>query len=722
MAIFFDEQQKIFYLEGKNTTYAFGIHPSGCLQHLYYGKKVGRDDLHYIAAAGPSAFALRLPEDEKTSYQHIWAEAPAYGRGDFREPMYALRTVTGDRLSELTYVRHEILAEKPMPKGLPALREGETLTVELADKVHPFTVRLYYTVYDDSDALARRVEYLNNGDGAIFLDRAFSFSVDLPRSDFDVITPYGVWAREFQLDRTPIRHGVTEIGSKYGATSATTNPFLVLATTGADEQKGEVYGFNLVFSGSFSMKAELSVMGTVRVQGGAPDFDFSWKLEKGECFTTPEAVMVYSDKGLSGMSHEFHDLYRKHLINPRYVHAKRPVLINSWEGAYFNFDNERLMKIIDGVKDTGVDMFVLDDGWFGVRNNDRSGLGDWVVNEKKLNGGLKPVIDHAHAAGMKFGLWFEPEMVSPDSELYRAHPDYAIHCPGHKPVLGRHQLVLDLTRADVRDYIVETVSKILRENEIDYVKWDFNRAVAENFSASLPADRQSEFQYRFALGFFDLCERLVNGFPNILFEGCSSGGARFDAGLMYYFPQIWTSDDTDAYMRTLIQYGASLIYPLSVHSCHVSACPNHQTKHNTPFYSRANIAHLGATGYELDPDVISEEERAQIAAQVAAYREIEDLVLEGDLYRLSSTASSNFFAEELVAKDCSRALITAMRAISVANDEIRTVYPRGLDDDALYHIRELDINLHGRTLMNAGLKLRFPAEDYATAVWHIEKV
>ena len=722
MAIFFDEAKKIFFLESKNMTYAFGIHSCGCLQHLYYGKKVGRDDLRYIAAGGPTAFALRLPEDGKTSYQHLLAEAPAYGRGDFREPMYAIRDEKGDRLSELVYVSHRIYSEKPMPRGLPALREGETLMVELADKVHPLTVRLYYTVYDDIDALARRAEFLNNGDGAIFLDCAFSFSVDLPRSDFDVITPYGVWAREFQLDRTPICHGVTEIGSKYGATSATTNPFLVLAAKGADEQQGEVFGFNLVFSGAFTMKTELSVMGTVRVQGGAPGFDFSWKLEKGECFPTPEAVLVYSDKGLSGMSHEFHDLYRKHLINPRYVHASRPVLINSWEGAYFTFDNERLMKIIDGVKGTGVDMFVLDDGWFGVRDNDRAGLGDWTVNEKKLKGGLKTIIDYTHAAGMKFGLWFEPEMVNPDSDLYRAHPDYAIHCPGHDPLLGRNQLVLDITRADVRDAIVAAVSKVLRENEIDYVKWDFNRAVAENYSAHLPADRQKEFQYRFALGFFDLCERLVNGFPNILFEGCSSGGARFDAGLMYYFPQIWTSDDTDAYMRTLIQYGASLIYPLSVHSCHVSACPNHQTKHTTPFYSRANIAHLGATGYELDPAVISEEERAQIADQVAAYRETEDLVLEGDLYRLCSTASSNFFAEELVAKDKSRALITAMRAISVANDEIRTVYPQGLDGDALYRVRELDITLHGSTLMHAGLKLSFPKEDYATAVWHIEKV
>lgn len=722
MAIYFEEQNKIFYLEGKNTTYAFGIHSSGCLQHLYYGKKVGRDDLHYIAAEGASAFIVRSQIDGKTSYQHIWAEAPAYGRGDFREPMYAIRNEKGDRLSELVYVRHEIFAEKPMPAGLPALREGETLMVELADRVQPFTVRLYYTVYDNLDAIARRAEYINTGDGSIFLDRAFSFSVDLPRSDFDVITPYGAWAREFQLDRTPIRHGVTEIGSKYGATSATTNPFLVLAVKGTDEQQGEVYGFNLIFSGSFAMKAELSNMGTVRVEGGAPDFDFSWKLEKGESFVTPEAVMVYSDEGLNGMSHQFHDVYRRHLINPRYVHASRPVLINSWEGAYFNFDNERLMRMIDGVKGTGVDMFVLDDGWFGARNGDNAGLGDWVVNENKLKGGLKTVIDYTHAAGMKFGLWFEPEMVNPDSDLYRAHPDYAIHCPGHDPVLGRHQLVLDITRADVRDYIVEAVTKILRENEIDYVKWDFNRAVAENYSAHLPADRQMEFQYRFALGFFDLCERLVNGFPNILFEGCSSGGARFDAGLMYYFPQIWTSDDTDAYMRTLIQYGASFTYPLSVHSCHVSACPNHQTKHTTPFYSRANIAHLGATGYELDPAVISDEERAQIAAQVAEYHDMEDLVLEGDLYRLSSMADTGFFVEELVAKDRSRALITAMRAISVANDEIRTVYPQGLDENTLYFVRELQISLHGSTLMNAGLKLRFPSEDYATATWHIEKV
>lgn len=724
MAIFFDEQTRIFYLESKNTSYAFGIHECGILQHLYYGKRVARDELRYTAATGATAMLLYLPGDygKRISYQHLQTEIAAYGRGDFREPMYAVRDEKGDRLSELVYAGHTILAEKPKPAGLPALRSGETLIVELRDRVLPLTVKLYYTVYENVATIARRAEFINTGKEPLYLDRAFGFCLDFPEHDFDAISLHGVWARECEPERTPLHHGVFEITSRRGVSSAAFNPFLALASKNATEDAGEVYGFNLIYSGSFALKAEVSTTGTTRVTGGVADFDFCWKLDAGECFTTPETVLVYSDEGIGGMSRTFHDTYRQYLINPRYVHAHRPVVINNWEGTYFNFDNERLMKIVDGVKGTGVDTFVLDDGWFGARNHDKAGLGDWKVNCDKLQGGLKTIIDYTHANGMKFGLWFEPEMVNPDSDLYRAHPDYAIHCPGHDPVLGRNQLVLDLTRKDVRDYIVEAVGDILRNHDIDYVKWDFNRSVAENYSISLPADRQKEFHVRFALGFYDLCERIVNAFPHIFFEGCSSGGARFDAGMLYYFPQIWTSDDTDAYMRTRIQYGTSLAYPLSAHSCHVSACPNHQTKRTTLFAARADIAHLGATGYELDPAKMSEEELTAIPAQVAAYHAMEDVILEGDLYRLSSAMHSNYFIEEVVSKDRSRAVITAMRVLTIANDEPRRMYPKGLDENALYRIPELELTLHGSTIMYAGLRLKFPSADFATFVWHLERV
>lgn len=724
MAIFFDEQTKTFYLESKDTSYAFGIHECGCLQHLYYGKRVARDELRYIASSGARSMRLYLPGEYKdsVSYQHLFMEAPSYGRGDFREPMFAVRDKKGDRLSEPVYVSHTVLAKKPMPAGLPALRSGETLVVELRDKVLPLRIKLYYTVYEDVAAIARRAEFINTGKEALYLDRAFGFSFDLQRSDLDAISLHGVWARECEIERTPLHHGTFEVTSRRGISAPTSNPFLALAAKDATEDSGEVYGLNLIYSGSFVLKAELSSLGSTRVTGGVNDLDFCWRLDAGECFATPETVLVYSSEGLGGMSRSFHDVYRQHLINPRYVHAHRPVVINNWEGTYFDFNNERLMKIIDGVKGTGVDTFVLDDGWFGARNNDRAGLGDWKVNCEKLQGGLKTIIDYTHASGMKFGLWFEPEMVNPDSDLYRAHPDYAIHCPGHDPVLGRHQLVLDLTRGDVRDYIVEAVGEILRNHDIDYVKWDFNRSVAENYSIALPADRQQEFHHRFALGFYDLCERIVNAFPHIFFEGCSSGGARFDAGVLYYFPQIWTSDDSDAYMRTRIQYGTSLPYPLSAQSCHVSACPNHQTGRITPFSTRADIAHLGATGYELDPAKMSEEELAQIPAQVTAYHEIEDLILKGDLYRLSSTMDSNFFVEEVVAKDRSRAVITAMRALSIANDELHHMFPKGLDENALYRIPELELTLHGSTIMHAGLKLNLPKADFVTFVWHLERV
>lgn len=721
MAIIFNEETKMFYLESKDLTYAFYINSIGYPEHLYFGRRVGHDKLNYIFERGATSCCAVLPESG-IGFSYLPSEAPFYGNSDYREPMFQIMDEKGDRLSQLIYAGHTITEEKPKPAGLPAIRRGQTLALELTDKYHALTVKLYYTVFEDVSAIARRVEYINTGKTPLMLNRAYSFCLDLRGNTYDVVTLHGAWARECEIERVPMHHGVVSVDSKRGSSSAVLNPFMAIASPDAGEENGEVYGINLIYSGSFVLKAQADVEGGSRILGGVNDFDFAWKLSGGECFASPEAVLVYSDHGFGQMSRSFHDLYREYLINPRYVHTRRPVVINNWEGTYFDFNNERLMAIVDGAKGSGIDTFVLDDGWFGARNSDRAGLGDWVVNCDKLKGGLKTIIDYTHQSGLKFGLWFEPEMVNPDSDLYRAHPEWAIHCPGHEPVLARKQLVLDLTRADVRDYVVEAVSAILRDHEIDYVKWDFNRNITENFSCELPADRQREFHHRYALGLYDICERLVNGFPDIFFEGCSSGGARFDAGMMYYFAQIWTSDDTDAYMRTRIQYGTSLPYPLSVMSCHVSSCPNHQTGRTTSMATRADIAHLGATGYELDPAKMTKEDLEAIPAQVAAYHDMEDLVLEGDLYRLSSTQSSNFFAEQIVAKDKSRSVITAMRALVMANDEYHVLYPKGLCEDALYHIPELDLTLHGSTIMHVGLKLDFDRMDFATKVWHLERV
>lgn len=721
MGIYFNEESKSFYLESRDLTYAFYINAIGFPEHLHFGRRVAHDKLNYIFARGSSSFRACLT-DGGICLNDLPAEVSFYGNGDYHEPTFQIGNAAGDRLSKLEYVGHTITDEKPMPAGMPGIRRGQTLVLELKDKFHPLTVKLYYTVFEDVSAIVRRAEYINTGSEPLSLYRAYSFNLDLPRNDYDVITLQGAWARECGIERTPLHHGVTSVDSKRASSSAVLNPFMALADKTATEDYGEAFGVNLLYSSSFVLKAEVGINGHTAVMGGINDFNFTWKLDAGEHFDTPEAALVYSDCGIGGMSRQFHNLYRNYLIDPTRVYEHRPVVINNWEGTYFDFNNERLMAIVDGVKGSGINTFVLDDGWFGARNNDRAGLGDWVVNCEKLKGGLKTIIDYTHAAGLKFGLWFEPEMVNPDSDLYRAHPEWAIHCPGHEPTLARHQLTLDITRADVRDYIVESVSAILRGHDIDYVKWDFNRNITENYSEALPADRQKEFHHRYALGLYDICERLVYGFPNVFFEGCSGGGARFDAGVMYYFPQIWTSDDTDAYMRTRIQYGASLAYPLSVMSCHVSACPNHQTGRFTSFRARADIAHLGATGYELDPAKTSAEDLAAVPDQVAAYHDMEELVLRGDLYRLASTQNSNYFIEQLVLPDGSRSVLTAMRALVLANDEAHRVYPRGLCEDALYYIPELDRTLHGSTIMHVGLKLEFDRADFNTKVWHMERV
>lgn len=721
MSVIYQESTKTFYLESKDITYAFYINKLGFPEHLYFGRRVGHDALNYAYSVGATSMRACLP-DTQTSFNDLPGEAPFYGNGDFREPMFQIMDERGDRLTQLVYESHEILASKPALPGMPSLRGGETLALRLKDIHHDLRVDLFYTVYEDVSTIARHTEIVNLGQTPVSILRAYSFCLDLPRNDYELITLHGAWARECEIERIPMHHGTSFIDSKRGSSSATNNPFLAVVAPCTDEFHGEAYGFNLVYSGSHIFKAEASLSGASRVLGGINDFDFRWKLGAGETFVSPEVVMVYSAEGLNKMSQQFHDTYRSYLIPQKHVHAHRPVVINNWEATYFDFDNERLMAIVDAVRGTGIDTFVLDDGWFGARNHAKAGLGDWVVNTEKLKGGLHTIINYVHDAGMKFGLWFEPEMVNPDSDLYRAHPDWAIHCPGHDPMLSRNQLALDLTRPEVRDYVVEAVSKILREHKIDYVKWDSNRAITENFSTALPADRQQEFQHRWTLGLYDIFDRIINGFPHIFFEGCSSGGARFDAGMLYYFPQIWTSDDTDAYMRTRIQYGTSMAYPLSALSCHVSICPNHQTGRTTPFASRADIAHLGATGYELDTARIIESEVAAIPAQVEAYHAMEDLILDGDLYRLENTLDGNWFAEMVVAKDKSAAVLTAMRTLVIANAESKRFYPVGLCEDALYHIPELELTLHGSTIMNVGLKLNFERCDFATATVHLNRV
>ncbi|MBE6574245.1 MAG: alpha-galactosidase [Ruminococcaceae bacterium] len=721
MGIYFNAENKHFYLESKDVSYIFRINRIGFAEHLYFGRRIGRENMEYMQSIGAGSTYTQMPNERNQCYHYYNPEICFYGTGDFREPTLMVNNPAGDRLVRLHYIGHEILTEKPKITGMPSLSGGRTLILHLEDEISHFAADLYYTVYEEYPVIARRIVYKNNSTDNFTLDRAYSFNLPLIRSDYKLLSLQGSWGFERAIQYTDMQKGVVSIDTKRCTSSATLNPFIAAVSPDTTEESGKAIGINLIYSSSYILKVEGSSDGKGNIMGGINDFDFEWHLSPGEQLETPEAVIVYSNEGLGKMSRAFHDIYRDKLINPRFVNKDRPIVINNWEGTYFNFNTQKLIEMAKAVNGLGIDTFVLDDGWFGHRDDDSSSLGDWFVYEEKLPGGLKTVIDAVHENGMRFGLWFEPEMISENSELFRAHPDYAIGVPGRDRCKSRRQYMLDLTRSDVRDYIVNTVNKVICENEIDYVKWDYNRNVTDNYTLSLPKKRQKEFAHRYALGLYDICERIVNGNPDIIFEGCAGGGARFDPAMLYYFPQIWTSDDTDAEERTKIQYGSSICYPVSSMSCHVSAVPNHQTRRSCDMQTRADIAHLGPTGYELDPTLFTDEDKELVKAQIKAYKEDRELILDSDLYRVENPFESNYFAFMLVSKDKSKAKLTCYRRMN-SKDEIKFIYPRGLDPDKKYYIPERNQTLMGSTIMYAGLQPYFSPRDFVTRVFHFEEI
>ena len=720
-----DTEKSCFLLSGKNYSYCMYINRAGLLQHLYWGKKIGAADAAFLVAVrGLPASPNPDNSNMDMATDGMPSECGSFGRGDFRPATVVVRRKDGAAMSRFRYASHKIVKGALHLQGMPCARKAdETLILTLKDDFSDIELDLNYSVSEDSDILVRSAVIRNAGKDAAEIVKAFSFCTELPdnRGTYRALRLAGSWTRERAPVVTPLAEGTLRIESARGYSSHQMNPFLAVLSEGCGEESGECYGFNLLYSGSFAITADVSHNKSIRVQGGINDCLFGWQLQGGESFVTPQAALCYSAEGLGGMSRAYHDFFREYIIDPKRVYARRPVVINNWEATYFDFDNEKLCSIIDEAAKLGVDTFVLDDGWFGKRDDDTSGLGDWSVNERKLKGGLKAVIGHCKEKGLKFGLWFEPEMVSEDSDLYRAHPDWAIGKAGVEPCRGRNQLVLDFTRKEVVDYIFETVSKILRENEISYVKWDKNRDITENYTANLPADRQGEFWHRYTLGFYDLAKRLTESFPNVFFEGCAGGGGRFDGGALYYFPQIWTSDDTDGLERTKIQWGTSVCYPVSAMSCHVSACPNHQTGRTTPFATRGAIASLGATGYELDLTKLSEEEKEQVREQIENYKQIDELVLKGDLYRLADPFKGNYFCEMLVSKDKSKAYVVGERFRGDPCDHDRVLKLCGLDEEKTYTVKELNVTASGAALMGAGLFCpRLP--DCGSWVWHIGEV
>ena len=627
----------------------------------------------------------------------------------------------------LSYVSHKITEGKDGLEGLPAsfgkAGECETLEILCEDKVTGLQVILQYGIFDEADVITRSVKVVNTGKEDLYLTKVYSACLDMDNKDFEAISLHGSWARERQIGTVPVSHGKYSVESIRGESSHQDHPFLALKTKNADQENGEVYAMHFVYSGNFKAQVQSDQFDQVRMTMGIHPEDFTWKLKEGESFQAPEIVLVYSAQGLGQMTRIFHDFYRNHLIRSEYKNQKRPILINNWEATYFDFDTEKLIAIAKQASALGIEMLVMDDGWFGNRYDDNRALGDWFVNEEKLKGGLKYLVDEVNKLGMKFGIWFEPEMISPDSDLYRAHPDYAIAIPGREPSLCRNQYVLDLTRKEVRDYAYECVAKILRSANIEYVKWDMNRQLSDIGSLELPADQMGELYHRYVLAVYEMQERMMTEFPHLLLENCSGGGARFDPGMLYYSPQIWCSDDTDAIERLKIQEGTALIYPLSTMGAHVSDCPNHTVGRVTPFETRGYVALAGTFGYELDVTKIPESDREQIPAQVAMYHKYNDLVREGDYYRIASYAENHYFdCYGVVSKDKKEALYTYVQVLNRPNYHSRRIYLKGLAAEKYYAIEGEEGTWSGEQLMNAGLLVQNPFGDFKGKLIHLTEV
>lgn len=726
MSIIYDDNAKVFNLQANDTSYIFEIYKNKYLAHLYWGrslKYINDDEL--LVQRGRCSFSPNPDkEDQIFSLDTLPQEYPSYGTSDFRTPAFMIQSEDGSAIADLKYQSHSISKGKPRIKGLPSTYvenddEAETLKIVMFDPVINLKAVFYYTVFEKFDIITRNVVFINEGSKDIRILRALSMSVDFESSDFDFLHLPGSYARERYIERAPLITGNVSIESRRGASSHDHNPFMALMSKNADEDYGEVYGFSLIYSGSFLAQAEVDQYSTTRVSMGINPFDFSWLLKKGETFETPEVVMAYSCHGLGHMSRTYHELYRTRLCRGKFRDAVRPILANNWEATYFDFNASKIEKIAKTAKEVGIELFVLDDGWFGKRDNDKSSLGDWNVNKIKLPSGLEDLSNKIHNLGLHFGLWFEPEMVSPDSDLYRKHPDWCLHVPDRQCTLGRNQLVLDLSRKDVCDYIVEAVSNVLESAKIDYVKWDMNRNMTEIGSALLTYERQRETAHRYILGLYSILDKITSEFPDVLFESCSGGGGRFDPGMLYYMPQTWTSDDTDAIERIKIQYGTSIVYPASTMGAHVSAVPNHQVNRITSLKTRGDVAASGNLGYEVDLTKFTDQEKEEVRQQIREYKKMRELIQHGDMYRLLSPFQSNEAAWMFVSKDKSEAFVVYCSILKMPNAPIRRLTLKGLKNDTDYSVTGRNGKYSGDELMYRGLSVPDLDGDFQSIVWKI---
>lgn len=728
MGIIYNEKAKTFTLHTQNTTYQMQIDAYGFLLHLYYGRKTDgvMDYLLTYADRGFSGNPQDAGNDRTYSLDALPQEFPCRLTGDFRSPVLDLVNADGSLGCDLRYQGYEICDGKYNLKGLPAVyaaeEEAQTLIIYMKDQVTGLQVELLYGVLPEYDVITRSAKVINTEEDKIRLTKAQAACIDFVHGEFDVISFYGRHAMERNMQRTSVGHGAFVIGSRRGTSSHQYNPMMILAEKETTEDAGTCYGMSFVYSGGFKAEVEKDQFGQTRMQMGLQEEQFSYPLKKGEEFVIPEVILTCSNQGLEKLSQNLQRCIRKNLCRGKYKEKVRPVLINSWEACYFDFTGEDIYHLAEQAKDLGIDMVVLDDGWFGSRNDDNSGLGDWKVNEEKLQGSLGDLISRINALGVKFGLWFEPEMVNEDSDLYREHPDWAIQIPGRKPVKGRNQLLLDFSRKEVVDAVYEQMCQVLDQGNIEYVKWDMNRHISDVYSAVLPKERQGEASHRYMLGLYDLLERLVSRYPDLLLEGCSGGGGRFDLGMLYYSPQIWCSDDTDAVERLSVQYGTSFCYPISTVGSHVSAVPNHQTGRITPVETRGTVAMAGSFGYELDLNLLSDGEKEEVKEQIKTFKKYYNLTHEGEYYRLTNPMENRLYAAwEFVSQDQSEALVHGMQILAQPSGPSIHIPVRGLKADAMYEVNG-ELVRSGRALMHGGLNFPRQTGDFKAVEFYLKEV
>ena len=742
MAIQFHEKAREFHLYNKEVSYIMKIMENGQIENLYYGKRIkDREDFSYLhEEISRSLTSVNVPEPGVLSMEYTKQEYPSYGTGDYRSPAFTVLQEDGSRISAFAYVGHNIFNGKKELKPLPATytesdEEAQTLEIILYDDLIDTELVLSYTIYEAYPVITRNARFTRKGTEKIVLERALSMSVEFGDMDFEMVHLAGAWSRERYVKTRKLEMGIQSIQNLHGTgSSAEHNPFLALKRPHTTESQGEVYGFSLVYSGNFLAQTEVTTFDMTRVTMGIHPEGFSWELNQGETFQTPEVVMVYSDQGLNKMSQVYHRLYRTRLIRGYWRDKARPILLNNWEATYFDFNEEKILNIAKKAKEVGVELFVLDDGWFGARNDDYRGLGDWYVNLEKLPDGISGLSRKIEAMGLKFGLWVELEMVNKDSDLYRAHPDWIIGAPGRFESHGRHQHVLDFSRKEVVDYIYEMISKVLRESSISYIKWDMNRYMSEPYSRGASAAHQGMVMHKYILGVYDLYTRLTKEFPEILFESCASGGARFDPAMLYFAPQTWTSDDTDASERVKIQYGTSMVYPVVSMGSHVSAVPNHQLLRTTPLETRGNVAYFGTFGYELDLNLLSDEEIEMVKKQITFMKQYRDLIqVEGDFYRLLSPFAGNDAAWMVVSRDQTEAIAGFYQRLNKINASWLRLRLQGLSEDSLYEVSRNVLGetkfyqAYGSELMYAGIpidreELNEKGGDFASLLYVLKKI